>query len=41
MRLSRGLLVVAVVGLTYSVALAGDLKCHVTMGGAKMWRGRS
>ncbi len=34
MRLSRGLLVVAVVGLTYSAALAGDLKCHVSMGGA-------
>ncbi len=34
MRLSTGLLVLAVVGLTCSAVLAGDLKCHVTKGGA-------
>ena len=33
MRWSTGVLALAVVGLTCSAALAGDIKCHVTMGG--------
>ncbi len=33
MRLSTGLLALVAACLTCSAALAGDLKCHVTMGG--------